>query len=124
MTISNKTILEHNFLAEMYEDDYFPNFLVDKAKQILLDLCQAIEQQQPGDLSEQYSLTHAATERINQLEAEFEANDSEIETAARECFGDEFYTIANAYGFADADGETLIATRDWCFYITVGAFNV
>lgn len=113
MTISNKTILEHNFLAELYEDDYFPNFLVDKAKQILLDLCQAIEQQQPGDLSELYSLTHAATERINQLEAEFEANDSEIETAARDCLGDEFYTIAEAYGFADADGETLIATRDW-----------
>jgi hypothetical protein len=38
---------------------------------------------------------------------------SEIETAAREAIAHDFDVIAGAYGFADADIEELIATRDW-----------
>lgn len=58
-------------------------------------------------------LTEAATEQFNLLEAEFEAAGSEIETVAREEIAEDFWFVASAYGFSDADVEELIAARDW-----------
>ncbi|WP_227008411.1 DUF5713 family protein [Pseudoalteromonas luteoviolacea] len=111
--ISNKKIKGYTFLSEMYEDDYFPNFLVDKIKAILVELCESIESQNPTSSSELLSLTHASTERINELEEEFEENDSELETAAREDMAESFEFIVRSYGFSDVDIEDVIATREW-----------
>jgi len=111
--LKNEKIRNHEFLKEMYDDSYFPDFLVDKGQDILLDLCFQIEQSQVSSLEELYKLTHCATEKFNELQAEFEDNDSEIETAARECIAMDFEFIASSYGFTDADTEELISSRDW-----------
>lgn len=108
-----QAIKDYVFLDCMYQDSYFPTFLVDKCKAVLLQLCHNIESSKPSDLEELYKLSHAATERINDLEEEFFAHDSEIETGARECLAENFYFIAQAYGFESADMEALIATREW-----------
>jgi hypothetical protein len=100
-------------LIGMYSDGYFPNFLVDKVRDVLLDACREIESQQPADHKKLYEITCAATERINDLQEEFEENDSEIETAARDDIAVSFGYIAGVYGFPDADLEALVATRDW-----------
>ena len=113
MTITNEKLLKHPFLDEMYQDGYFPNFLVDKGKAILMRMCEKIEATKPASLKDLYAITHAATEEFNALQAEFWDNDSEIETAARDCIGVTFFTIAEAYGYKDADMEELIAPRDW-----------
>lgn len=112
MSITNKTLRGYAFLAEMYSDDYFPDDLVDKGKAILVRLCEQIESEKPQTLDAFYELTHAATEEFNELAGEFEEQDSEIETAARDAIGTDFAAIAEAYGF-EADGEELIAPRDW-----------
>lgn len=113
MTLNNKAILAHTFLEDMYSDDYFPNFLVDKIKNILMDLCKEIEAKAPSTNEALYVLTHAATEKINDLEQEFEENESELETGAREAMGADFDFIVHSYGFVDADLEEVIAPRDW-----------
>jgi predicted transcriptional regulator len=110
--LKKETIKSYSLLKEMYEDAYFSAFLVDKGKKILIDLCFQIEEQQPKTLKELYVLTHLATDRFNDLEEEFNNNESEIETVARDCIGMDFAYIAKAYGF-DADTEELIATRNW-----------
>ena len=111
--LKNEAIKNYSFLKEMYEESYFPNKLVDKGKSILVELCFEIEQKQPKSLDELYELTHAATDKFNDLQEEFYDNDSEIETVARDCIGTDFEFIAHSYGFEDADTEELIATRDW-----------
>jgi hypothetical protein len=111
--LKNDKVKAYPFLKRMYGDDYFPNYLVKKGEDILVDLCFQIENKMPQNLDELYVLTHAATDKFNELEAEFEENDSEIETAARDCIGMDFDFIAHAYGFESADTEELIATRDW-----------
>ncbi|MEL6108532.1 MAG: DUF5713 family protein [Planctomycetota bacterium] len=113
MALANERVVEYEFLAGMYRDGYFPDFLVDKCKMILVELCEQIEHAKPSTLAELYKLTQAATEAFNELQEEFCDNDSEIETVARDCIGMDFAFIAKAYGFDDADGEELIATRDW-----------
>lgn len=110
--IKNQKMKNYTFLKEMYKDAYFPNFLVDKGKDILIELCLQIESQEPKNLKELYKLTHTATDKFNDLEEEFLENDSEIETGARDCIGMDFEFIANAYNF-DADIEELTATRNW-----------
>jgi Family of unknown function (DUF5713) len=111
--VMNEQIMSHQFLETMYNDDYFPDFLVDKCKSILVALCSDIENTQPTSLTDLYKLTQASTIQINNLADEFYKNDSEIETGAREALGAEFAFIALAYGFENADVEELIATRDW-----------
>ncbi|MEO8589618.1 MAG: DUF5713 family protein [Flavobacteriales bacterium] len=111
-TLKNEAARNHTFLADMYADAYFPDQVVDHGKAILVRLCHRIEEQHPADLDALYSLTHSATNEFNDLQAEFEANDSELETGARESIGMDFAFIAEAYGYK-ADVEELIATREW-----------
>lgn len=112
-TPRNPQIQAHAFLADMSRDAYFPPQLVDQGKAILTELCLRIETQPPKDLDALYALTHAATLRFNELAEAFEAAGSEIETAAREDIGANMAFIAQAYGFAQADIEELIAPREW-----------
>ena len=113
MSFANPQLQQYDFLAAMQCDACFPAPLVRKGRQILIGLCQAIEAGQPQSLDALYALTHAATHEFNRLAEEFDAHDSQIETAARENIGEDFEAIAQAYGFDAADSEELIAPRDW-----------
>ncbi|MFJ6016273.1 DUF5713 family protein [Streptomyces sp. NPDC092952] len=113
MPITNQKVAERAFLQQLYRDDYYPDHVLDKGRAILLELCESIEAERPADLPALYALTEAATERFNLLEVEFEAAGSEIETVAREEIGEEFWFVASAYGFPEADAEELIAAREW-----------
>ena len=113
MPITNSELMSHPWLRDMYDDGYFPNSCVDMLRDVLVALCETIEASPPADLKGLYALTHRSTEAINDLEDEFIAKGSEIETAARDCLGEEFHRIAQAYGFGDADIEELIAPREW-----------
>lgn len=89
-------------LADMYRDRYFPDFLVDKITALLEDLIVRLEQGVHSTEAIQQKLDEM-TRRINDLQEEFEANDSEIETVAR---------ILQRFG-ADIDLETALRERDW-----------
>jgi hypothetical protein len=113
MPISNERVSTHPFLRGLYEDDYYPDEVLDRGRAILLALCERIERERPAGLAALYALTQAATEEFNGLEAAFEAAGSEIETVAREEIAEDFDFVARAYGFPDADVEERIATREW-----------
>lgn len=104
---------KEKLLPGMYSDDYFPDHLVNKVRDIILGACSKIEEQNPKDLEELYSITCAATELINDLQDDFDDADSEIETVARDEISLAFVVVAKTYGFEDADIEKLVATRDW-----------
>src|SRR5689334_9554757 len=111
--LKNEVVGTYAFLEHMNEDDYFLITLVALCIHILVELCFEIERTHPKDLDALYVLTHAATDKFNELQDTFYENDSEIETVARECIAENFEFIAASYGFEDADVEELIGTRDW-----------
>ncbi len=113
LDLNNEEMRTHKFLVGMYRDGYFPDFLVDRVKAILVRLCWQIECECPATDDALLKLTHAATEQINELHEDFEENDSELETVAREEMAEDFAEIAAAYGFGHIDIEELIAPRDW-----------
>lgn len=113
MTVLNVKMQGYDFLRGMYDDGYFPDFLVDKIKEIFIALCTEIESKNPQTTEELLVLTHAATEKINALAEEFDENESELETVARDVLGGDFEYIVRAYGFTQVDIEDVIDPRDW-----------
>jgi ABC-type Zn uptake system ZnuABC Zn-binding protein ZnuA len=113
VAVQNEKIKDYDFLRGMYNDGYFPSFLVDKIKGILIALCEQIETERPQNPEALLKLTHLATEKINSLEEEFGENDSELETEAREVMGADFEYIVRAYGLTEVDIEDVIAPREW-----------
>lgn len=113
--LNNQALKSHDFLAEMYEDEYYPNHLVAQIEQILLEMCIQIEANKPTTIEELCQYTHPAVEKINDLQEVFDEHGSELETVARECMGEAFDFIATAYGFelTGDDLEAIIAPRDW-----------
>jgi hypothetical protein len=113
MELKNEQMRDYEFLKLMFENDYFPNNVVGKGKEILVDLCFEIEAKSPKNLEELYKITNVATDKFNDLQQDFYNNGSEIETGAREIICEDFEKIAFAYGYKDADVEWLTGNREW-----------
>lgn len=102
---------DYTLLEDMYEDGYFPDFLVDKVKALVQDVISYLETGE-RDLEKIQEKFDAMTLAINDLEEEFEENDSEIETAARDSIGETVDYILKWFDI-DIDVEDAIAEREW-----------
>ncbi len=102
---------DYTLLEDMYEDGYFPDFLVDKVKALVQDVIHFLETGE-RDLEKIQEKFDAMTLAINDLEEEFEENDSEIETAARDSIGETVDYILKWFDI-DIDVEDAIAEREW-----------
>ena len=98
-------------LYEMYDDEYFPNFLVDKIK-AELDKVEAVLAGGEKDTAIIQQYFDTMTRAINDLEAEFGANDSEIETVARDSIAEAVDYLLQKYRIA-IDLEEALREREW-----------
>ena len=71
MALKNPTMASYRFLAEMYDDAYFPDRVVARGEAILRELCGSLEAWPPTSDADVLKRTHAATERFNDLEQDF-----------------------------------------------------
>lgn len=99
------------FLQDMYNDSYYPKFLVDKIAAPIEPIVVYLEQ---GDsnmetLKEKFP---AMVEGVNNLQEEFDQNASEIETVARESIGQTTMDILKYFG-VNLDHEEALSGRDW-----------
>lgn len=101
----------YKLLDEMYQDEYYPNFLVDKVKDELQKVINLLETGETDTEIIQKKLDEA-TCAINDLQEEFDENDSEIETVARDCIGETVGYILEWFGIP-IDVEEAIRERDW-----------
>ena len=102
---------DFEYLPDMYSDGYFPNFLVDKVKDIIKEAVAFIEE---GTHSKEeiQGAFDKMTIAINELQEEFEDNGSEIETGARESIGATVDSLIIFFNI-DIDVEEAIRERDW-----------
>ena len=99
------------YLKDMYNDRYFPKFLVDKVRDEIVKVVEYLEEE--GHTTEEIQgKFDEMTMAINDLQEEFYENDSEIETAARDSIGETVDYILNYFNI-DIDMETAIGARDW-----------
>lgn len=102
---------DFEYLLDMYQDGYFPDFLVDKVKAEIVRVVAFIEEGGHSTKQIQEALDQM-TVAINGLQDEFLENDSEIETGAREAIGDTIERILKFFEL-DIDVEEAIRERDW-----------
>ena len=97
----------YQLLAEMYRDDYFPAFLVDKIKNELQKVINLLESGETNIEVIQETLDTAVC-GINDLQEAFDEN----ETVARESIAE---TVAYILKWFDIpiDTEEAIRERDW-----------
>ena len=74
----------YKLLDEMYQDNYYPAFLLDKVKDELQKVIDLLENGETDTEVVQETLDKAVC-GINDLQEVFDEHDSEIETVAREC---------------------------------------
>ncbi len=101
----------YKLLAEMYEDEYFPNFLVDKVRDELQKIIDLLENGETDAEAVQGQLDEVVCS-INDLQDEFDENDSEIETVARDCIGETVAYILKWFNIP-IETEEAIRERDW-----------
>jgi tRNA uridine 5-carbamoylmethylation protein Kti12 len=99
------------FLKDMYADDYFPNQLVDKIRNLIKEVVHFIESGNRTESEIQVQLDRIIN-GINDLQDEFYENDSEIETVARESIGETISNVLNHFNI-NIDDEEAIRARDW-----------
>ena len=101
----------YTYLKDMYNDSYFPEFLVDKVKQEIVKVVEYLEEEGHAaeDIQKKFDIMTMA---INDLQEEFYENDSEIETVARDSIGVTVDYILEYFNI-DIDPETAISERDW-----------
>ena len=102
---------DYSLLDEMYQDEYYPDFLVDRVKEELHKVIGLLESGETDIEAVQETLDEAVC-GINDLQEEFDENDSEIETVARECIGVTVDYILKWFGIP-IDMEEAIRERDW-----------
>lgn len=102
---------DYRLLEDMYQDGYFPDFLVDKVKALVQNVIDFLETGE-RDLEKIQSKFDEMTLAINDLQEEFEDNGSEIETAARDSIGETVAYILEWFGI-DINVEDAIGERDW-----------
>ena len=101
----------YKLLDEMYQDNYYPAFLVDKVKDELQKVIDLLESDETDTEVVQETLDEAVC-GINDLQEEFDENYSEIETVARECIAENVAYILAWFGIPIAT-EEAIRERDW-----------
>ena len=101
----------YKLLDEMYQDNYYPAFLVDKVKDELQKVIDPLESGETDTEVIQETLDEAVC-GINHLQVEFYENDSEIETVTRDCIGVTVDYILKWFGIP-IDMEEAIRERDW-----------
>ena len=101
----------YSLLEEIYQDDYYPNFLVDQVKAEIQKVIDLLESGETDTEIIQENLDEM-TLAINDLQDAFDENDSEIETVARDCIGITVEYVLNWFGIP-IDMEEAIRERDW-----------
>lgn len=98
-------------IRDMVNDDYYPGFLVEKIKTLITGVISLMESGE-NRISIIQNKLDEMTLAINDLQEEFDENDSEIETVARDSIAATVGYIMEWFGI-DIDMETALRERDW-----------
>lgn len=101
----------YKLLDKMYQDKYYPDFIVNKVKDEIQKVIELLENGETDIEIIQGKLDEAVC-AINDLQEEFWDNNSEIETMARDCIGETVVYMLDWFNIL-IDVEEALRERDW-----------
>ena len=102
---------QHILLEELYEDSFYPDFLIDKIKYLLEDFINFVEQK-PKNMADVGDKIYDLIQNANSLQYEFLDNDSEYDNIARECLIRNLEYIIQWFHL-QINLEEALAEREW-----------
>ena len=102
---------QYILLEELYEDSFYPDFLIDKIKYLLEDFINFVEQK-PKNMADVGDKIYDLIQNANSLQYEFLDNDSEYDNIARECLIRNLEYIIHWFHLL-IKLEEAIAEREW-----------
>lgn len=102
---------QHILLEELYEDSFYPDFLIDKIKYLLEDFINFVEQK-PKNMADVGDKIYDLIQNANSLQYEFLDNDSEYDNIARECLIRNLESIIQWFHLP-INLEEALAEREW-----------
>ena len=102
---------QYILLEELYEDSFYPDFLIDKIKYLLEDFINFVEQK-PKNMADVGDKIYDLIQNANSLQYEFLDNDSEYDNIARECLISNLEYIINWFHL-QINLEEALAEREW-----------
>lgn len=102
---------QYILLEELYEDSFYPDFLIDKLKYLLEDFINYVEQQ-PTNMADVGDKIYELIENALSLQYEFLDNDSEYDNLAREYFIRNLEYIIQWFHLP-LNLEEVLAEREW-----------
>ena len=102
---------QYILLEELYEDSFYPDFLIDKIKYLLEDFINFVEQK-PKNMADVGDKIYDLIQNANSLQYEFLDNDSEYDNIARECLIRNLEYIIQWFHLP-IDLEEALAEREW-----------
>ena len=104
---------QHILLEELYEDSFYPDFLIDKIKYLLEDFINFVEQKSKKLWQMLVIKFYDLNFKIaNSLQYEFLDNDSEYDNIARECLIRNLEYIIQWFHLP-INLEEALAEREW-----------
>lgn len=103
---------QYVLLQNMFEDTYYPQFLVEKIKWQFIHLIEFLEGTDVKEISLIQDKLDEFTIFINNLQQEFWDQDSEIETVASESIANTLEYILNWFK-VDVGIEDALREREW-----------
>lgn len=102
---------QYVLLEELYEDTYYPDFLVDKIKTLLIDFINYLETK-PKNLAEVEDKIYDLVQNVQNLQYDFLDNHSELDPLARECLTRDLEYIIKWFKLP-INIEKVLAEREW-----------
>lgn len=102
---------QYILLEELYEDSFYPDFLIDKIKYLLEDFINFVEQK-PKNMADVGDKIYDLIQNANSLQYEFLDNDSEYDNIARECLIRNLEYIIQWFHLS-INLEEALAEREW-----------
>lgn len=102
---------QYILLEELYEDSFYPDFLIDKIKYLLEDFINFVEQK-PKNMADVGDKIYDLIQNANSLQYEFLDNDSEYDNIARECLIHNLEYIIQWFHLP-INLEEALAEREW-----------
>ncbi len=104
--------MNNELLTPMFEDEYYPEELVSRIKQLLLQFSEKIT---ASSLSQTdiYSSAQEIIVQINKMKPKFEQMDSSLDDAAADYIAEAMMMVVQEAGYLDIDMEELVTNREW-----------
>ncbi|MCK4081561.1 MULTISPECIES: DUF5713 family protein [Acinetobacter] len=104
--------MNDELLTPMCEDEYYPEELVSRIKQLLLQFSEKITASSLSQI-DIYSSAQEIIVQINKMKPKFEQMDSSLDDAAADYIAEAMMMVVQEAGYLDIDMEELVTNREW-----------